>query len=246
MAKQNINQTEENLAQIEEAVGRTEKFVENNKKNMSYGVLALFAIVLLFMGYQKYVSKPAEEAAYNTIWEAEQLFANDQFDAALNGNNDVVGFLEVINEYGSTPSGNLAEYYAGICYMNIAKNDTTSSANYNYEKAIDHLKSFDSDDINIKAMSIGAIGDCMMELGDKEGAAKKYIAAANYKENILLNPMFLKKAGMTYSLLGNHEKALELFISVKKDYYNGKKAENVRAYDEIKKLIAREKQYLGK
>ncbi len=246
MAKQNINQTEENLAQIEEAAGRTEKFVENNKKNMSYGVLALFAIVLLFMGYQKYVSKPAEEAAYNTIWEAEQLFGNDQFEIALNGNNDVVGFLEVINEYGSTSSGNLAQYYAGICYMNIAKNDTTSNANNSFEEAIDHLESFDSDDINVKAMSIGAIGDCMMELGDKEGAAKKYIAAADYKENVLLTPMFLKKAGMTYSLLGNHEKALELFTIVKTDYFKNLENDDIRASDEIKKLIAREKQYLGK
>ncbi|MCK5847216.1 MAG: tetratricopeptide repeat protein [Bacteroidales bacterium] len=239
MAKQNYNQTEENLANIEEAVGRTEKFVENNKKNMSYGVLALFAVVILYMGYQKYVSKPAEEAAYNTIWEAEQLFGNDQFAAALNGNDDVVGFLSIIDEYGSTASGNLAQYYAGICYLNIAKNDS-ATATYNYEEAIDHLKSFDSEDINIKAMSIGAIGDCMMELGDKDGAAAKYVAAANYKDNDLLTPMFLKKAGMTYSLLGDHDKALELFNRIKTDYFKSGE------YAEVKKYIAREEQFLGK
>jgi len=240
MAKQNFDQTEESLANIEEAVGRTEKFVENNKKNMSYGVLALFAIVILYMGYQKYIAKPAEQSAYNTIWEAEQLFGSDQFEAALNGNNDVVGFLSIIDEYGSTASGNLAQYYAGICYLNIAKDDTTADANTKFEEAMDHLKAFDSEDINIKAMSIGAIGDCMMELGDKEGAANKYIEAANYRKNDLLSPMFLKKAGMTYSLLGNHEKALELFTKIKTDYFKS------REYSEVKKYIARENQFLGK
>ncbi len=241
MAKQNFDQAEENLANLEEAVGRTEKFVENNKKNMSYGVLALFAIVILYMGYQNYIAKPNQEAAYNSIWNAEKLFGEDQFELALNGNdNDIVGFLSIIDDYGSTKSGELAKYYAGVCYMNIANADTTGAAAQNYENAIDYLKSFDSDDINVKAMSIGATADCMMELGDNEGAAKKYIAAAAYKENILLNPMFLKKAGLTYSLLGNHQKALEIFNQIKKDYFRSNEAR------EIKKYIAREEQFLGK
>ncbi len=240
MAKQNFDQAEENLAQLEEAVGRTEKFVENNKKNMSYGVLALFALVILYMGYQNYIATPNQEAAYNSIWHAEQLFGEDQFEVALNGNDDVSGFLSIIDEYGSTKSGNLANYYAGVCYMNIANADTTGGGAQNYENAIDHFKSFDSDDINIKAMSIGATADCMMELGDKEGAATKYIAAANYKDNVLLNPMFLKKAALTYSLLGNHQKALDIFNEIKKDYFRSNEAR------EIKKYIAREEQFLGK
>ena len=240
MAKQNFDQTEENLANLEEAVGRTEKFVENNKKNMSYGVLALFAIVILYMGFQKYVSKPAEEAAYNSIWQAEQLFGNDKFEEALNGTGDIVGFLSIIEDYGSTTSGNLAQYYAGVCYMNIAKSDTSGNANVNFEEAIDYLSAFDSEDINIKAMSIGAIGDCMMELGDKQGAAAKYVAAAEYKDNDLLSPMFLKKAGMTYSLLGDHNKALTLFTKIKTDYFRSNE------YNEVKKYIARENSFLGK
>ena len=107
MAKQNFDQTEENLANFEEAVGRTEKFVENNKKNMSYGVLALFAIVILYMGYQNYIAKPAQEAAYNSIWQAEKLFGEGQFETALNGNDEVTGFLSIIDDYGSTESGML-------------------------------------------------------------------------------------------------------------------------------------------
>ncbi len=240
MAKQNFDQTEENLANFEEAVGRTEKFVENNKKNMSYGVLALFAIVILYMGYQNYIAKPAQEAAYNSIWQAEKLFGEDQFETALNGNNEVTGFLSIIDEYGSTESGNLAHYYAGVCYMNIAKDDTTGNANDKFEKAISEFKSFSSDDINIKAMSIGAIGDCMMELGDKEAAASQYEKAANYKDNDLLSPMFLKKAALTYSLLGKHDRALNLFNIIKTDYTRSNE------FREVKKYIAREEQFLGK
>ncbi len=239
MAKKKFDQTEENLANIEEAIGRTEKFVENNKKNLSYGVIGLFAIVIIALGYNKYVLIPNQEESYSNIWPAEQYFKMDSLDWALYGHEDNQGFLDIIDNYGSTKSGNLAQYYAGICYFRMAQNDTTSQALDYYETAIDYLNDFDSDDINVKAMSIGAIGDCEMELGNQEKAATHYIKAAHLYDNELVSPTMLKKAGMTYSILGDHKKALEAFEEIRTKYktsYEG---------NEIKKYIAREKEILG-
>jgi tetratricopeptide (TPR) repeat protein len=239
MAKKKFEQTEESFANIEEAIGKTEQFVESNKKTLSYAVIGLFAIVLIVMGYNKYIRIPSEETAYSNIWHAEQYFKIDSLDWALNGHGNNDGFLDIIDANGSTKSGNLAHYYAGICYFRLAQKDTTSLANDYYELAIDYLSDFDSDDLNVKPMAIGAIGDCEMELGNKDKAADYYVKAARLNDNEFITPLFLKKAGMTYSLLGDHQKALELFEDIKLNY--SKSFEG----NEIKKYIAREKEILG-
>lgn len=240
MAKNNYEETEESLANVENAIGKTEQFVEGNKKNLSYGVLGLFAIVLLVMGYNKYIKVPNETEAYNTIWHAEQYFNQDSLNWALNGHEEFPGFLDIIDEYGSTPSGNLAYYYSGISYFRMAQKAEGTEAASLYEEAIDMLKSFSSEDLIVKPMAIGAIGDCEMELGNQDEAASYYVQAARLNDNELTTPLFLKKAGMTYSLLGDHQEALKLFNEIKTKYF---KSEEAR---EIKKYIAREEQYLGK
>lgn len=240
MAKKKVDSTEDSFANVEQAIGKTEQFVEKNKNILSYGVLGLFAIVLLIMGYNKYIRIPNQEEAYSTIWHAEQYFDQDNFNYALNGNDDNIGFLEIIDNFGSTPSGNLAKYYAGICYFKMAQADTSGMADEYYENAIDFLSDFESDDINIKPMSIGVIGDCQMELGKQDKAAAKYMEAAHLQDNDFISPMMLKKAGMTYFILGEHEKALTAFNEIKDKYYSSAEGRD------IKKYIARQEALLGR
>ena len=118
MAKQNVQKDEERLESIESTLGRTEMFVENNKKTITAVVIALIVIVLAVFGVKKYYLEPRENEAQAAIFRAEQLFENDDYATALNGDGNNMGFLDVINEYGSTKAGNLAKYYAGICYLN--------------------------------------------------------------------------------------------------------------------------------
>jgi tetratricopeptide (TPR) repeat protein len=240
MAKNKFEHTEENLANIEEAISKTERFVEKNKNYLSYGIIGIFAVVLLIMGYNKYIRIPNEEEAFNTIWHAEEYFNQDSIDLALNGSGEYPGFLEIIDDYGSTKSGNLARYYAGICYFKIAQKDSTETAKEYYQNAIDYLEDFDSDDLNVKPMSIGVMGDCQMELGNTEKAVELYLKGAHMNDNEFISPMLLKKAGMTYALLGNHQKALETYNEIKNKYLRSQE------YYEIKKYIAREEAILAK
>lgn len=61
--------------------------------------------------------EPRVVSAKDSIWGAEAYFNKDSFDLALNGDGAVSGFLAVAEKYGNTPSGNMAQYYCGICYM---------------------------------------------------------------------------------------------------------------------------------
>jgi len=238
MAKKNkFEETDEAFAQIEDTLGRTEQFVENNKKNLGYGVLGLMLLIVLVISYFNYVKEPNEQAAYETIFQAEQYFAKDSFELALNGDDAYPGFLEIADNYGSTKSGNLAHYYAGICYLRLANDNEANKAEY-FENAIDELNSFSSDDLNVKPMAIGAIGDAYMELGDMDKAVSQYMKAANHNDNQFTSPLFLKKAGMTYSIMGEHQKALDAFNTIKTKYYRSTEGRD------IKKYIGREEAYL--
>jgi len=239
MAKKK-DQAEEQMATVEEALGKTEQFIETNKKIISYAVGGLIAVVLLFMGYNKYIAKPKELNAFNAIYSAEQYFGIDSFALALDGDGINPGFLSIIDDFGGTKSGNLANYYAGICYMNLAKQDTSAVAQEYYQNAIDYLSDFSSDDELIEPTAIGVIGDAYDELGESEKAAKQYEEAANASENSFTSPRFLMRAGLMYSALDEHKKALEMFTRIKKDFYTSEQGR------EIKKYIAKEEAVLGK
>jgi tetratricopeptide (TPR) repeat protein len=240
MANEKNDHTEENFATIETALGKSEQFIEKNKNILVYGTIGLFALVLVILGYNKYIRIPNQEEAYNKIWHAEQYFAKDSFNLALNGDGVNPGFIEIIDDFGSTPSGNLAQYYAGICYFNLAQNQEAEAAKANFESALEYLEDFSSDDLNIMPMALGVMGDCQMELGDMEKAVAKYEDAARHNDNEFMTPLYLKKAGITYSVMGKHDKALQLFEEIKTKYFRSFE------YSDIKKYIAREEQLLGK
>ena len=70
--------------------------------------------------YKAQVAEHPEKAA-ELIAEAQNRFAEEtpDFQLALEGDANGAGFLEVIEQYGSTPSGNLAKHCAGICYYKL-------------------------------------------------------------------------------------------------------------------------------
>jgi hypothetical protein len=85
-------------------------------------------------GYKNYIVAPKETEAQNAMWKAEQYFREDSLNLALNGDKFNRGFLYIINNYGSTKSGNLAKYYAGVCYLRTG----------NFNKAVENLNDFNT------------------------------------------------------------------------------------------------------
>ena len=90
-----------------------------------------------YQAYQNFYIKPLEQEAQIEAYMAELYFQKDSFNLALNGDGQYVGFLDIANDYGSTKIGNLANYYAGLCYLHTGE----------YESAIDYLEDFSSNDI---------------------------------------------------------------------------------------------------
>ncbi len=219
MAKK-TTRAEENIQAVEEALGKTEQFIEDNQKPILIVVGVIVLIVLVFFGLQRFYLVPKEKSAQEQIFMAEYYFEIDSLDLALNGDGINPGFINIIDDYKFTLTANLAHYYAGIIYMK--KED--------YQTAIDFLEGFDGDDQIIGPMSLGAIGDCYLQLDNPNAAVSYYLKAAEVSENEFTSPVFLMKAGWTYEILDEYSNAIKIYKKIKEDFPKSTEAREMEKY----------------
>lgn len=220
---------DQRLENIGETLSKTEEFIFNNQKVIGIIVSVIIVVILGYFGYSRYYLEPKTQEATEQMFQAQQFFESDSLDKALYGDGNSLGFIDISSEYGMTKPGNLANYYAGICFLK--KND--------FEQAIDYLEDFNADDHIIAPMATGAIGDAYMELGDKDKAAAYYLEAANMDDNGFTTPLFLYKAGKVYEMVGNYDKAISTFTRIKTKYYKSNEGrviqKDISRIEEIKK-----------
>jgi len=221
MAKK-IDNTEEKIHKVEEALSRTENFIEKNQKILTIIIGSAIVIVLGVFAFQKLFVAPREKAAQGQMFMAQQYFEQDSLSKALNGDGQNLGFLDIIDEYSMTKASNLAKYYAGIIYLKQGK----------YEDAITYLKKFDSDDEFVGSMAVGGIADAYLELGQEDKALENYLAASTETENNLTTPMYLMRAAFVYEEQGKFDKAIELYEKIQKEYIKSTEARDIEKYIE--------------
>ena len=205
--EQEIKKGEERLENVESALSKTELWIEEHQK-LIYGIIAAVLVIAGIIWGLKALNDKKDRNASSEIFTAQKYFENENYEAALNGDGNYLGFTEVYDSYSSTKTGKLAAYYAGISYMKLGQ----------YEEAIDYLKKFNGKDDILTPMALGAIGDCYMELDNMNEAAAYYMKAVNASKNEFTGPMFLTKAGMTYEILGDYANALKCYKTLKADY----------------------------
>ena len=205
------NSTEESIGI---AMSRTELFFEKNGKALTLGLIVLVLLGGLWVGYRNLVSKPRHEKAAELLAQAQNKFEADDADytVALNGDDNGAGFLEVIERYGSTPAGNLAKHYAGICYLRTG--DLENAAKYLAK--FSQLKGIPGELIN--AQNYGLQGDIAVEQQDYARAVKFYEKAVKAADNNLTAPMYLRKAGLAEQAQGNEQKAAAFYEEILTSY----------------------------
>lgn len=209
---------------LDESASKTEEWVVKNQKYI-FGIVGVVAIVVLaYLGYDKYIAQPQQKEAMNEMFKAQQYFdeavvsnSDSLYTLALNGGEGKYGMLDIISEYGSTPAGNLAQYYAGMAYLNIK----------DYQNAIAYLSDFSSDDMMLFAISQGGIGDAFVQLNQPEEALEYYIKASKTNENDFTAPLYLMKAARVALDLGENKKAQDYLKKIKSEYPTSNEASQV-------------------
>jgi tetratricopeptide (TPR) repeat protein len=219
MAKNKTSQ-HDNLQDIESALTKTEQFIEDNQKVITYAVGVIVVIVVGFLGLKKFIVQPRESDAQSQMFMAENYFEKDSFNLALNGDGNYLGFLDIIDDYGMTKSSKLARYYAGISYLRLGE----------YQNAIDYLSKFKTKDILLGPVKEGSIGDAYVQLGEQDKAIRHYTKAFDVSDNDFTAPIYLMKAANLLELQGNHAKALDLYTRLKEKYPETNEGRNAEKF----------------
>ncbi|MEG1865131.1 MAG: tetratricopeptide repeat protein, partial [Alistipes sp.] len=165
-------------------------------------------------GYRAFIAQPRTEKAAEMISEAQYRFEaeNPDYKLALEGDANGAGFLDVIDQYGATASGNLAKHYAGICYLHLGELDNAAA----YLAKFSSLRGIPGALIN--AQNYGLRGDVAVEQQNYAEAVKFYQKAVKAADNDLTAPMYLRKAGLAEQAQGNSQQAIALYEQIMAQY----------------------------
>ena len=217
----NTNNIQEPEINMGEALSKTEKFFETYKKPMLYGIAAVIIVAAAIFAYYQFIHLPKQQEAINQTFAAEQFFRGNEFEKALEGDGNALGFKQIIEEYGNN-AGEAVYFYAGVCELQLG----------NYNEAMKYLKQYNGTDPIIAARAIACIGDAYAGLNDYKNAAAEFVKAAKYADN-LFAASYLLKAGLMYEELGDNAKALNMYEEIKIKY-----PQSAEGYD-INKYITR-------
>ncbi len=215
MAKHEHQDPEE---KVEKALNSTEQFLEKYKNFLIYGVGAVLLLTVIYFGYQKFYYEGQQEEARSQMYVAEQYFRLDSLSLALNGDGNHLGFLQIIDNYGSK-AGEVVYFYAGVCQLQLG----------DYEGAISNLKKYKVGDEITTARAMSCIGDAYVQLNKYPEAVNYFLQAASYKKNTYA-AAYLLKAGLTYEAMGKPEEALKMYQSIKDDYSTTVEARDIDKY----------------
>ena len=222
MAKKNADvAAQERQERVNETVSKTDQFFRDNKKTI-YGILiALLVIGLAIVAFYKFYYQPKSEEATAQMFPAEANFRNGEYDLALNGDGNVLGFSQIIDDFGSK-AGKDVYLYAGICELQLG----------NYQEAIGYLKKYDGKDAILKARALGCMGDAYVGL-EKYGDALNFFDKAASSADNMFAATYLLKAGVVCEEMGDNAKALTYYKKIKDKY-----PQSMEGYD-IDKYISR-------
>lgn len=211
----NVQEPEINVS---EALSKTEKFFETYKNHIIYGSAAIIAIVAAVLLYHNFVALPAQQEAMAQTFTAEQYFRNGDFEKALNGDGNALGFNQIISDYG-TKSGEAVYFYAGICNLQLG----------NYDEAISNLKKYNGKDEILSARALACIGDAYAAMNNLESALSSYKSAAAASDNVLA-ANYLLKAGIICEEMGKPAEALKLYEEIKTKYSQSPEGYEINKY----------------
>ena len=212
--------TEQELRQqnVAEAVSKTELFFQKNAKLIYGCVAAVLLIALAILAYNRFILQPQKEKAQAAMYQAEQKFAAGDFELALAGDDNVMGFEEIIDTYGAK-GGKSVYLYAGACALQTGE----------FDKAIQYFKKYNGEEKILLSRAQAGIGDAYVRLEDYKNALAAYKKAATTVDDMFAAG-YLLKAGQVAEELGDKDKALACYNRIKDQYPQSPEASDIDKY----------------
>ncbi len=220
-----IKKTQEEIRQenIEATVSSAQQFYNDNKKTLWTVFTVIVVLGLGILGYYKLVWQPRMKEAMEQCYPCEQNFQQENWEVALDGDDNTLGFAGVIDEYG-TKAGSAVYLYAGICALRLER----------WDDAVSYLKKYDGKEPIMAARALGCLGDAYVGLEDYSAAAAAFKKAAAAADNDFA-ATYLLKEGLALREMGKGAEALKCFETIKDVY-----PMSIEAYDIDKYITSTE------
>ena len=208
------------LVNVDELYSKSEQFVDKNRKQLTMGLGGAAAVILLVIGYTSLVVAPKNMAAEEAAFMAEHYFAKDSADLAMLGDGLNAGLEEILSDHSGTPAAARAAFELGIMHRDAAR----------FEDAVEAFNQAGFSDDVFGPLVDANIGDCLVELGDLEGAESHFASAASAAASGLaakaLSPMCSYKRALVLLELGDEDKARKVLKDLAEDFPNSTYAAN--------------------
>ncbi len=211
---------EETIVNVDELYSKSEQFVDKNRKQLTLGLGGVATVILVVIGYSSLVVAPKNTAAEEASFMAEHYFAKDSADLAMLGDGLNAGLEEILSDHSGTPAAARAAFELGILHRDAAR----------FDEAVDAFTQAGFSDDVFGPLTDANIGDCLVELGDLEGAEGHFASAASRAASGLaakaLSPMCSYKRALVLIELGNEGKARKVLEDLAEDFPNSTYAAN--------------------
>jgi tetratricopeptide (TPR) repeat protein len=199
----------------------TRAWIEQNRRLVSYlvAIPIVLIAVLWFIGNNR---RQSNERATTDLSKVFHLYDKGQYKLAVDGipQENIRGLQSIVDDYGSTPSGEMAKLYLADSYFNLGE----------YEKALKYFQGVDIDDKLLTSSAIAGEASCYEAKGNHEEAAALYEQAAAKFMTALQAPDDLFRAASNYSLAGKKDKAAQMLRRLKKEFPTSAYARDVDRY----------------
>ncbi|HEX9232505.1 MAG TPA: tetratricopeptide repeat protein [Blattabacteriaceae bacterium] len=143
-----------------------------------------------------------QKEAREMLFYPRQLFIKNYI------NKSYIGFIDIVNIFPKTKSGNIAKFYAGVCSYKLRK----------YKKAIKFFKAFSSKDKLLSAIKYGIIADSFVELKKNERAIQYYIKAVYKRNNKFTTPFYIRQVAIIYLSINKYKESKRNFYRIINKY----------------------------
>ncbi len=216
---------EETFENLEHTAQRAEGFLEKNAKTLGYVFGGLILLAVGYFAYLRFYQEPRNKEASKEIAQADTYFSQDSMALALNGSaGSYMGYEEISDNFGGTTIGNLAKYKAAIALYETG----------DYEGALNKFKKFNAKEEALKAMRQGGIGDCQVQLGEKEKGLEAYEKAVNASNLEVLQSLYTRKAAIVALDLGMFDRGLKTIEMFEKNYPNSRDQDIIKLAERLR------------
>ncbi len=224
--KKKISKKEIKQDELLKAYVKASSFYYENKRYVSYALTGLVVVIvatLIFINNRR-ASNEKAATELGKVFPIYDAASNSpaMYQQAIDGQPDrgIMGLKTIVDNYGSTESGQLAKFYLANSYYNVAR----------YDDALPQFEGFSSGNKLLQASGQAGAAACHEAKGEFEKAAEAYEKAAGIVSSPLSTPEYLNSAARCYGRAGQKDKAIALLKRLKLDYPTSQYARDADRY----------------